>query len=343
MKQAICCVAGRSGGHILPCLSYAQTLLQHDSDQKVLFFSSNTKLDTTLGKDSKIVSQQIALPLENIVLKKWWRLPLVFWRFVLSFFASIHFLRTYKPALVISTGGFIAVPVCLAAYLCRIRIELFELNVLPGKATKFLARIASVVRLCFAESKQHLPGGAKCVINDYPLRAECKLPQVSKEITLKALDLSLHKKTILVLGGSQGSESINALMLKIFKNQETFNRKVQVIHQAGKSDPELIKDGYRACKIQSKVFTFDNHIEQLYPAADLVICRSGAGTLFETLHFKKPCITIPLEAFTTTHQVNNAQSFSQQHSELFNMLHQKDLDANPQILLTAVQEQLGIN
>lgn len=338
---SICCVAGRSGGHIIPCLSFAQIFLRHEKNLNVLFFSSNTKLDHNLGKSSKIVHQQVALPLENISLKKWWRLPLVLLRFLFSFFISLHFLRKYKPETVISTGGFIAVPVCFAARLSGIRIELFELNVIPGKATKFLSRLVSVVRLCFPETKKYLPG-VKTVVTDYPLRAECKLPKVKREILLKGLDLSIHKKTIFVLGGSQGSKALNELMVKIFKDQVKFNRKIQVIHQAGKGDPVAIKECYRKNKVQAKVFTFDKHIEQLYPAVDLVICRSGAGTLFETLHFKKKCITIPLQAPTTDHQKNNAEAFSKKYSHFFSTLSQKTIEDDPQILLFTIQKELGI-
>ena len=81
-------------------------------------------------------------------------------------------------------------------------------------------------------------------------------------------------------------------------------------------------------------------LEYVYSAADLIICRAGAGTLFEIKHFNKPCIIVPLETNTTTHQVDNAQAMSSEYPELFYMLKQKDIEENGNVLIEIINKTL---
>lgn len=332
MSKIICCVAGRSGGHIIPCLSYAQKLLAIDPDQKILLFSSNTQLDQSITKDNKSITRQVQLPFENIPRGNWLRLPLFVWNGITSAVLSFYFLLKYRPSIIISTGGYVSVPVCLAGWLLSIRTELFELNIVPGKAVSFLSRFVSLVRVCFPEAKTHLKK-ARCLVSDYPLRPACLAEPCTKKRALRSLGFAQTKKTMLILGGSQGSQSLNKLFLEAAQNG---NESWQVIHQVGNSAPEPIKKQYQQLGIIAHVFQFYDHLEQLYPAADVVICRSGAGTLFETAHFQKRCITIPLEAVTTNHQVDNARSFVKQYPHLFTLLRQKEVEHNPQLLYDLV-------
>ena len=329
--KTICCVAGRSGGHIIPCLSYAQTV--RSADQTIVLFTSNTKLDQSITNSVKEIECQIPLPLENIPYKNWLRFPLFAWRLFKSILLSFYYLIKYRPSVIISTGGYIAVPVCLVGKLLRIRVELFELNVVPGKAVKFLTQFASVTKICFSETEQLLKKG-NCQLSAYPLKVAYTKAVLDRIQVLEPLGLSPDKKTILILGGSQGSQSLNELFLKAIKNKAAHSW--QVIHQVGNNDPEPLRKIYQEYGITARLFQFHNHLEQLYCAADLIICRSGAGTLFETLHFKKRCVTIPLEAATTTHQLDNAKSFAKQYPQLFAVLRQNEVEQNPMLLYNLV-------
>jgi len=336
MKRTICGVAGRSGGHIIPCLNHIQVLLEHDLEQQVLFFSTDTTLDKNIVSKASFVTKHVALPLENVPYKKWWRLPFLISGLFISLIKTTYFLIKYRPDLIISTGGYVSLPVCLIARLLSIRVELFELNVIPGQATKALAPFASTVRICFPETKKYLKTD-NCLISPYPLRAAYKKALPTKDLALKFLDLSAHKKTILVLGGSQGSHSLNRLIPRALKEYPSATRELQIIHQAGNDNLEEIISLYQQLGIKAKVFSFHDHIQQLYAATDVVICRSGAGTLFETLHFKKRCITIPLKADTTTHQIDNAYSFTQQYPDLFSMIEQHELETHPNLLVAQLK------
>lgn len=332
--KTILSVAGKSGGHIIPCISYAQKLQKIDPDLKLIFVSSTSPLDYAILKDKKGVMHHYALPLENIPYKKISRYPSFLKNIIISFYQSYTLLKQYKPEHIISTGGSIAVPVCIMGWILKIPVTLFELNAVPGKATLFLARFASQLLICFPEAQKKFPR-FNCIITEYPLRPSCFL-NYNKIDIITELGFTEHKKTILILGGSQGSQFLNSQLLKLFITHQDKTHHLQIVHQAGNNDIETIKEQYQKLQITAQVFQFSSTIEKLYTIADLVICRSGAGTLFEILHFKKQCITIPLEAHSTDHQVDNAQSFAARFSDQFIMIHQKDVTSHNKQLITHI-------
>ena len=149
--KTICCVAGRSGGHIVPCLTWAKK----SDAQNILFFSTHVALDRELLKDEPV--KHIPLTLNNIPYRNPLRVAQFAWHFTIAYLKSLYYLYKYKPQKVLSTGGYIALPVCLAAKFLRIPVELFELNVSPGKATKFLAPLAHTINICFKKSRRYFP------------------------------------------------------------------------------------------------------------------------------------------------------------------------------------------
>ncbi len=333
MKTTICCVAGRSGGHIIPCLIYAQTLLKTDSTEKILFFSSNTPLDINLPKQFDTIEKQIILPLGNVPGRKITRYPTFLWQLVRSFWLALRnlLLRKTKPRVIISTGGYISIPVCLVGWMLRIPIELFELNATPGKAISFLARFATTIHVCFPETQKYFPS-SNTVVTAYPVRDALKQVTITQEEVLTNLGFSPEKKTILVLGGSQGSHSLNRIMESTIKMGSNLSDTIQIIHQTGNEAPQELEAFYKAHGITACVFQFSNTLETLYPAADLVICRAGAGSLFETLFFKKKCIIIPLETKTTDHQLDNAVSCAKSYPQYCTVLRQQAVMDDPQML-----------
>ena len=324
--DTICCVAGRSGGHIIPCLSWAH----QNNARTILFFSTHNALDKQLLKDELV--KHIPLTLNNIPYKNPLRMIQFAWHFANAFIKSLYYLHTYKPTKILSTGGYIALPVCSAARCLRIPIELFELNVSPGKATKFLAPIASRINICFEQSKRYFPE-KKCVIQPYPLRF------TQKQYTTDYADFRLDatKKTVMILGGSQGSQFLNEIIKEWVAH--TNKSDIQIIHQTG-THTQQWEGFYKKMNIPAFVFNYYAHLEDLYPLTNVVICRSGAGTLFETLYFKKPCITIPLETATTAHQTENAYALAQQYPELVKMIKQKDIERAKNNFFTSIETTL---
>ena len=145
-----------------------------------------------------------------------------------------------------------------------------------------------------------------------------------------------ERKTLFLLGGSQGSLLLNNL-LKIFitTNQQVSNS-IQIIHQTGSYDTTNWKKFYASAGIPAITFSYSHQIKDFYLLSDLVICRAGAGTLFELLFFKKHSIIIPLVAKTTDHQVENARAMAAEHPDLFTIIEQKQVEQNPTLLHTEI-------
>jgi len=334
MPNNICFVAGRSGGHIVPCLTIAQ---HHESAP--LFFSTTSPLDRQLLGNNKIVGTHVPLRLGNVPYKKPWLLPQFIMHLATAFFKSFYHLHAFKPTKIITTGSYIAIPVCLAGWLLRIPIELLEVNVKPGSAIKFLAPCATTINICFTETQKYLPKN-KCVVTKYPVRFTQKDKNITKTVACKQLNLDPARKTILVLGGSQGSIFINNLIKTYVETNQMMHSKLQIIHQTGAHDATDWQSFYKNVSIPAVVFDYRDDISNCYTAADVVISRAGAGSMFETLFFAKPCITIPLESKTNTHQRDNARAMANEYPEFFTVLRQQELNKSQELLAENIHHTL---
>lgn len=327
MNHYICYVAGKSGGHIIPALTHAQNSVRETPTLKILFFSTNSALDRSLLDNNKLINVYQPLELGNIPRKNIFAWPRFIMQLFEIFWHTLRCLRHYKPVKVVSMGGYISVPVCFVAWLLRIPFEVYELNVVPGKAVQFLSRKAAVTHICFAQTKKYLPKSAHCQVSSYPLRYT-EQDKVSRQAACEALGIDPAKKIICVLGGSQGSRFINELMQKyVLSNPES--RDCVIIHQTGTADVQAVQDFYQKQGLTALVFAYRNDIHLCYAAADVIVARAGAGTLFEILFFQKPAIIIPLETASTDHQKDNALTMQAEHGQLFKVLLQGNIEKNP--------------
>ncbi len=319
MEQAnrvitVCYAAGQSGGHIIPCLTLAARHKQEKPHSYVLFVSSNSAVDQTILEKNDVVDQHVPLFLSHK--RSWYRMPLLCMHLVWATLKSFYLLRRRKPSRIISTGGIVAVPVLIAGWLLRIPIDLYELNAVPGKATKAIAPLASRIYVCFAHAKQYFPK-QRCVLTQYPIR-------FNNETSTPFSQFSNDRLTIFVQGGSQGSQLINRLIKKLIESHPELSTTIQLIHQTGSDRKTDWVKFYRQYEIPAHVFPYNHDMAPYYQQADLIICRSGAGALFESLHFQTSCITIPLETKRNTHQLDNAQAMISEHPELFTMIRQDE-------------------
>ena len=157
MKTAmIFYVAGHSGGHIIPALTHARQTLVHNPAQKIGFFSTDAPLDTAIITRSAVPLLHFPLALGKVRIRQWYKYPLFAYRLIRVTVRTISILRTHRASVVMSMGGFVSLPVCIAAWLLRIPIEVYELNVEPGLAVKVLSRFADTVHLCFADTQKFL-------------------------------------------------------------------------------------------------------------------------------------------------------------------------------------------
>ena len=213
-------------------------------------------------------------------------------------------LKKYRPDVVFSKGGFVSVPVVLAAKHFKIPTIIHESDMTPGLANKICIPSAAKVCCNFPETLKYLPEG-KAVLTGSPIRAE--LLQGDRLAGLQYTNLSAAKPIILVIGGSLGSVKVNGAVRSILpKLLEQF----QVIHICGKGnlDESLIgTPGY----VQYEYV--DSPLKHLFAAADLIVSRAGANSICEILALRKPNVLIPLSAAASRgDQILNANSFAKQ-------------------------------
>jgi len=329
-KKTICFVAGKSGGHLIPALTLAKKFSKQNKNTFVLLFTTKSILDKKIVSESNSINKNVYINLGNITYKN----PLKLLRFaihsIIAFFKSFFHLCKTRPQKVVSLGGYVSVPVCLAAFVLRIPIELFELNAVPGKAIAFLSPITTSINVCFEQTTSYF-NPKKCQLAQYPIRFEEESCENIAPILHKH-NLLPSKYTILILGGSQGSVAINNIMkMWMTKNRNILNQ-IQIIHQTGAYDSTNWHEFYKVLNVTAITFDFKNEIKDYYQAADIVICRSGAGTLFETIFFQNKCITIPLETNTTSHQIDNATAMANTYPQFVKTFRQKELEDNLDLL-----------
>lgn len=209
-----------------------------------------------------------------------------------------------KPDIVFSKGGFVSVPVVMAAKHAKIPAIIHESDITPGLANKLAIPSASKVCCNFPETLAHLPEG-KAIVTGSPIRSE--LLTGSREKAYTYTGFNLDKPVILIIGGSLGSQVINEAVRRLLpKLLPTY----QIIHLCGKGnlDPTLHHmDGY----VQYEYVT--DELADLFAVADLVISRAGANAICELQALCKPNILIPLsKAASRGDQILNANSFEKQ-------------------------------
>ena len=245
-------------------------------------------------------------------------------RVVKGLFDAQKLLKTIKPDVVFSKGGFVTVPVVMAAKNCKIPAIIHESDMTPGLANKISIPSAHKVCCNFPETVNYLPEG-KAVLTGSPIRRE--LFDGIRQEGLDFCGFNNEKPVILIIGGSLGSVAINNAVRAILPQ---LLEKYQIIHLCGKGNlDETLNDtpGYVQFEYIKK------ELPDLMDAADIVISRAGANAICELLALKKPTILIPLSAAASRgDQILNAQSFEKQgYSYLL-----KEEDVTEQSLMEAV-------
>lgn len=242
-----------------------------------------------------------------------------------GYLEASHMIRKLKPDIVFSKGGFVSVPVVLAAKRRRVPVIIHESDLTPGLANKICIPAATKVCCNFPETLKHLPEN-KAVLTGSPIRQE--LFSGKKEEGLRLCGFDDSKPVLLVMGGSLGAVAINNA---IRENLDELLKQFQIIHLCGRGhyDTSLDgKNGYKQFEYAKKELT------HLFAATDLIISRAGANAICELLALKKLNILIPLPASQSRgDQLLNAASFEK--SGYSYVLQEEELTSNT--LLKAVQ------
>lgn len=298
---------GGTGGHLFPAIAIADRVTQIMSEKasvEILFVGTKRGLEYRMKDD-------LGYPLHTINMRGIVRgftlvnllVPFVV---VLALIKSASLLGRFRPHVVVGTGGYVCWPVLKMAAWKKITTLLQEQNSYPGVATRQLAGGAKKIYLGFEKAKEYLKTDAELVVTGNPVRAS--ISKGSREAAIKEFGLSSERKTILVLGGSQGARSINNAILDSLEN-EKLNQGYQLLWQTGKRDYTEVREKAAKKVSNCALFPFARQMELVYAAADLVIARAGALSLAEITACGLPAILIPYPHAAGDHQRKNAEDY----------------------------------
>lgn len=240
-----------------------------------------------------------------------------FFKIFLAFWQSLFLLIKERPSLVVSAGGFVAVPLSWAAWILKIPVIIHQQDVVPGLANKIMSRVANIITVTFSTSLKAYGKNAKLIGNLGPDFSKAKLSHSEVLDKYKIKDSSLP--LILVLGGGTGSLFLNKLIKDSLNDLIKFSR---VIHVVGSSLRDIENDFNHDNYLKIE---FVNHQDLLVlmSLADLVISRCGLATLTELSFLSKPSILIPMP---NSHQEFNAFEFLNKEAAI--VLSEKNLTSD---------------
>ena len=292
---------GGTAGHLFPGIAVAQALVARHPGASVLFAG------TGRGVEAHVLSREgfafVVVRSAGLVGKT---LPGIFRGLAQlpgSFADAIRLLRRARPDLVIGLGGYSAGPLVLSAALSGRPTMLMEQNTVPGLTNRILAPVVRAAAVSFASAAARF--GAKAFVAGTPVRAAFFEAGAGRTARPRG------RPRLLVVGGSQGAHRLNVAMLAAAPAVAAgVPGGIDVTHQTGERDCELVRDGYRNAGIDARVEPFFDTMADEMARADLIACRAGATTLAEVAAAGLPAIVVPLPTSAGDHQRRNAAVFS---------------------------------
>jgi UDP-N-acetylglucosamine--N-acetylmuramyl-(pentapeptide) pyrophosphoryl-undecaprenol N-acetylglucosamine transferase len=319
---------GGSGGHITPLLSLARELKQQAPDCQIVYIGHKGDNFDSLKLAAKDFDFTVFINggkfrryhggswLFNILDIRTWLLNIRdFFRVIKSIGTCLKIINKFQPDVVFSKGGFVAVPVGLAARLRRIPIVTHDSDAVPGLANRIVGRWARLHATGMpAEFYDYPKNTIEYVGIPIDSRIKRVTPKLQKQ-TKHGLKLPEDSEVLLLSGGGNGSEHLNELLIAISRHLLESNLSLQIIHIAGKAHEESVKRAYqhllpKAQQNRVRTLGFSPDFYSLSAAADLIITRAGATTLAELAVAGKACIIIPAPFLAGGHQLKNAQQLA---------------------------------
>ena len=292
MKKNFLISTGGSGGHVIP----ATILYEHLSHDANIIISTDERGLRYLDKNiyqSKIINTP---KLNNIYL-----LPLNLIVVLYLTFKSFFLLKSKKIEKIISTGGYMSLPVILAAKFLKLDIYLIEPNQVLGRSNKYFLNSCKKI-FCYTNDVKNFPESYKdkmAVIN--PLIGE-NIYKLKSRYEIK------DKLNLLIVGGSQGAKIFDKDLKNSILNISKRNQ-IKVIQQTNKKNITYLSNFYSKNNIENKIFNFNNDFSSILQQTDLCITRAGASTLAELSFMNIPFIAVPLPTSKDNHQFENANYY----------------------------------
>jgi UDP-N-acetylglucosamine--N-acetylmuramyl-(pentapeptide) pyrophosphoryl-undecaprenol N-acetylglucosamine transferase len=314
---------GGTAGHVFPAVALAREVAGRGHDVRFAGTASGQESHVVREAGFPFVAVE-ARPLERKISLGALTAP----------FVSLRSIKTARPLVeasdvVVGMGGYVSVPVALAAVRSRRPLVLHEQNAVPGLANRVLARPARTVALSFAESRRAFPRRVRTLLTGNPVRPQILAVPAERVALAKAaigeLGLDPARRTVLVFGGSQGALHLDRALLAALPALAASN--LQVLLLTGPAHAETIRSMLpRDREPPVYVVGFLDRMELAYAAADMVIARAGATTIAEIAVCGLPSVLIPYPYATGRHQEANARAL--QHAGASTMVLDDELDGS---------------
>jgi UDP-N-acetylglucosamine--N-acetylmuramyl-(pentapeptide) pyrophosphoryl-undecaprenol N-acetylglucosamine transferase len=302
---------GGTGGHIFPGLAIAEELRDLAGDDvRTIFLCSNRPLD------ARILSAEAA-SFHVLGAQPFGVRPRALVRFVRSWGPSLRASRRLIRAEqdradrveVVAMGGFVAAPAARAARLEGARLTLVNMDAVPGKANRWIAKMAD--RILTSAPVPGAVGGGTGGGREWrkipPIVRRAALAGMSPPQCSGTLGLDPGKPTLLVTGASQGARSMNRMMMRLIRDRSELLRTWQIVHQTGAGEDDAVREAYASANIPALVRPFFDRMGLVWGAADLAVSRAGAGSIAEAWANRTPTIFLPYPYHRDQHQRYNAQ------------------------------------
>jgi len=295
MKKKIVISSGGSGGHVIPSIAFYEHL--NDNFEVLLVLD---KRGSSFVNKKKYKYTNIESPRLNF---NFFNFPIILIKLFVSFLKSFFFLKKNKADILIGMGGYMSIPMCLAAKILNIKIYLFEPNAVIGRGNKFLLSFCKKI-MCYTSEIVNFPNKHKdkIFVIDHILRKEIyDFRNIQKKEIINDVNL-------IIIGGSQGAkffdENLKNSIINLSKKY-----KLKIYHQVSHSDFNDLEFFYNKNGIENKLFNFEENIFKYICKSNLAITRAGASTLTELTFFSVPFVAIPYKFATDNHQLENANYY----------------------------------
>jgi UDP-N-acetylglucosamine--N-acetylmuramyl-(pentapeptide) pyrophosphoryl-undecaprenol N-acetylglucosamine transferase len=293
---------GGTGGHLFPALAVAEAFKERDRSNRIVFAGSRRGLEAKVvareGYELKTIDAG-ALKGKGVrgKLRSLAAIPNSLWQ-------SWMLLRSVRPELVLGVGGYASGPVVLAAWAAGYKTAIHEQNSFAGLSNRILGRFVDRVFISFEGSAAHFPR-SKTVLTGNPVRRRLRRGSAA------SLQGEKREFTLFIFGGSQGAHRLNQAMEESLSGLKDLRGKMRIIHQTGDLDYDYVRGYYEREGVTAEVHRFIHDMEQAYAAADLILCRAGATTLFELMAVGKAAILVPYPYAANDHQTLNAKALAE--------------------------------
>ena len=303
--------AGGTGGHIYPALAIINKIKEMEPDSTFLYIGTHNRMENEIVPNKGIPFKTLEVyGLSKKIFKNFKVLDC----FRKSYKKALSIISEYDPDIVIGVGGYVTVPVIMAAHKLGYKTFLHEQNSIAGKANKFLAKYASLVGVSFASSAKYFKK-TKVVLTGNPCATNAI---TTKSIPKSKYGLTKDKKLVLIVMGSLGASTVNKVVVDAIPNFK--NKDYEVLFVTGNGFKEKIKN----IPSNVKVVPYVDNMAGIMKSVDVMVSRAGASTLSEILALNVPSVLIPSPFVPNNHQYINALDLVDNNAAL--MLEEKDLN-----------------